>query len=407
LFKKNILLRLFQQLLQFAIGIIIARQLEPTGNGDFTLFITEASFAILLVGLSLESSITYFLAKQKLFLGQMINICLSIFVFQVILFFCIYFFFSFFLDYTPFYFQKNGIGLTWAFIFIFSYIIMNSCNAILAASNLFGRIMVGNIILQLSFFLFLFINIRTNSFTSIVTTDKIIPIYSFFIFLQSILSIITLLVTKGKDCTPQKLSNINKNEIIRYTFFVFSANVIQFLSYRMDIWFVDYYLNKNELGLYSLSTKVSQLWWVLPQVLSYLFFPLISSGKVAKEKFNKIIFQMLFFAIITAVVAIFIYPFFVKYLVGELYKESYDSFICLLPGVVFFSITILITTKLSANGLVNINFRVSLICFIFIFLLDIFLIPLYGINGAAIASSIAYMVSTIYVIYKYKNETTV
>jgi O-antigen/teichoic acid export membrane protein len=55
--------------------------------------------------------------------------------------------------------------------------------------------------------------------------------------------------------------------------------------------------------------------------------------------------------------------------------------------------------------MVNINLWVSLICFVFILLLDIFLIPLYGISGAAIASSIAYIVSTFYVIYKYKNET--
>ncbi len=406
MFKKNIFLRLFQQLLQFVIGLIIARQLEPNGNGNFTLFITEASLIILLVGFSLESTITYFLSKGKLLIGEMVSLCLSIFVFQAILFFSIYFFSIYFFNYNLFQIGGNIKGLNWGLLFVFSYIVMNSCNAILAASNLFGRIMIGNIVLQLCFFLLLFVNIRTNYFTSIVTADKIIPIYSLFIFLQSILSLITLLVTKGKDCIPQKILGINKNEILRFTFFVFSANVIQFLCYRMDIWFVDYYQNKNELGLYSLSTKVSQLWWVLPQIISYLFFPLISTSKITNGEFNIVILKMFGFGIITGIVAIFIYPFFIGYFVGELYEESYRSFIYLLPGVVFFSVNILIATKLSANGMVNINLYGSLVCFFFIILLDIFLIPSYGINGAAIASSIAYSASTTYVIYKYKNETT-
>jgi O-antigen/teichoic acid export membrane protein len=311
------------------------------------------------------------------------------------------------LEYKLFYIGENSAGFGWALMFVFSYIIMNSCNAILAASNLFGRIMSGNIILQLCFFLFLFINIRSSYFPSLITSEKIISIYSIFIFLQSMLSVIILFFTKGKDCIPKKLKNINKDEILRYAFFVFTANTIQFLCYRMDIWFVDYYQNKNELGLYSLSTKVSQLWWILPQIISYLFFPLMSAGKVSTNEFNKIIRKMLLLATISGVIAIFIYPFFVKYFVGELYEASYRSFTYLLPGVVFFSINILITAKLSASGMVNINLWVSLICFIIVLILDIILIPLYGISGAAIASSIAYAVSTLYVIYKYKNATAV
>lgn len=387
--------------MQFVIGIIIAKQLEPAGNGNFTLFITEGSLVILLLGFSLESTITYFLAKQKLLLGQMVTLCLSFLGFQIILFFCVYFSSLYFFNYNIFQIGENINGFNWGLLFVFSYIIMNSCNAILAASNLFARIMLGNIILQCCFFLFLFINIRTNYFASIVTADKIIPIYSFFIFLQSILSVITLLVTKGKDCIPQKLSGINKNEIIKYTFFVFLANVIQFLCYRMDIWFVDYYQNKNELGLYSLSTKVSQLWWVLPQILSYLFFPLLSAGKVSKDKFNRIIIQMLLFAMISAIVAIFIYPFFIKYFVGELYKDSYHSFIYLLPGVVFFSVNILLATKFSADGNVLYNLRISMACFIIVLLLDFLLIPTYSIEGAAVASTIAYSFSSIFAIFKF------
>jgi O-antigen/teichoic acid export membrane protein len=56
---------------------------------------------------------------------------------------------------------------------------------------------------------------------------------------------------------------------------------------------------------------------------------------------------------------------------------------------------------LAGIGQVNINRQGSVVCFVVILILDLVLIPKWGITGAAIASSVGYIVSTCYVVYKY------
>ena len=84
--KKNIFLRLVLQFIQFVVAILVARYLGASENGSFSLFITEAAFLILIIGFSFESSITYFLAKQKINVSNIIGLIVSLFVFQILFF---------------------------------------------------------------------------------------------------------------------------------------------------------------------------------------------------------------------------------------------------------------------------------------------------------------------------------
>jgi O-antigen/teichoic acid export membrane protein len=203
---------------------------------------------------------------------------------------------------------------------------------------------------------------------------------------------------------PSALKGIVSKEILWYTSVVFLGNFIQFLCYRMDIWFINYYHTKEEVGLYAFATKVSQLWWVMPQILAMFFFPLTAIKQYDKKYFNKILKALFLLSFLTAMAAVLIYRFFIQYFTGGEYFGSYLAFIFLLPGVVFFSINIVLAAKFAGEGKVNINLKASLLCFVTIVLSDICLIPKYGINGAAIASSIAYCCSSLFAIYKYKND---
>ncbi|MEI9946543.1 MAG: polysaccharide biosynthesis C-terminal domain-containing protein [Chitinophagaceae bacterium] len=53
------------------------------------------------------------------------------------------------------------------------------------------------------------------------------------------------------------------------------------------------------------------------------------------------------------------------------------------------------------KGRLYVNLAGSVICLFLVLLLDFWLIPGYGIKGAAIASSIAYTVSAIYQVWKF------
>lgn len=400
--KRHIFSKVLLQLLQFFTGLLIARNLGAEKNGVFSLFITEASFFILLVGLSFESTIIFFVTKKKITLPQINNLIIKLFGIQIIIFF---FAISLLLIFSKIVTYKNvvlDVGVFPVFLFVFSSIILNSVEAIFYANNIVYKY---NIYL-VSSYVILLIGFLINSFYSFINTSFIVSmiyVYTIFIFTLAIFSIVIMFLTfKNINLKISQNAKFNK-EIIKYTFIVFIANLIQFLCYKIDFWIIDYYGTKKQVGLYAIASKIAQLWWVMPLILASIFFPLISIGEINNNYFKKVLFKILIFSIITGILANFIYPYFIQTFVGNEFAESYFPFILLLPGVIFFSLNILLAAKYSGEGSVSINLKAAMFCFIIIFILDFTLIPKFGINGAAIASTIAYSSSTIYAIKQYNN----
>ncbi len=235
--------------------------------------------------------------------------------------------------------------------------------------------------------------------------DYFIPFYSLLITAQSVLILLVTFWTFRKTVKFESVSDIKFKEVGRYVLLVCTANIIQFLCYRMDIWFVDYYHSKNDVGLYAFASKISQMWWVLPQIFAGFFFPLAALKHSSMDIYKKTIVKILAFTLVTSFIAILLYPVFIKYFVGESYMGSFYPFVYLLPGVILFSVNILLAAKFAGDGNVAVNLVASTICFVIVLALDILLIPHFGIKGAAIASSIAYTCSSIFaILWFFKNE---
>jgi Na+-driven multidrug efflux pump len=82
-------------------------------------------------------------------------------------------------------------------------------------------------------------------------------------------------------------------------------------------------------------------------------------------------------------------------------------FLWLLPGVLGISISKIIAANLGGIGKPHYATYTSMITIALTILLDILMIPVYSIVGAAIASSIAYLFSTGLLIYWFSKETKI
>jgi O-antigen/teichoic acid export membrane protein len=385
--------------LQFLVALVIAKFLGASGNGSYALFITEASFFILLIGFSFESTITYFVAKKKLDISKSVSAILLLSVFQIFLFASIYFI-AYYLFQYHFFIEVNKNNINIGFVFIFSFIISNSFSAILFAHKLFQKYFVGGIFIQIFLLLLLLMNKYVIDYF-FFDANAIIVIFTGAAFLQALLAVVLVFYTFGKNFKFIGFKNIIDKEIVNYTLLVFVANVIQFLCYRMDIWFVDFFHTKQAVGQYAFATKIAQLWWVLPQILAAQFFPLLALKEQNVESFKRSIVYLLLISVTSGIIAVLVYPTIVRLTVGNDYIGSYYTFILLLPGVIFFSVNILLATKFSADGNAIYNLKISIACFIIALALNFLLIPKFGIEGAAIGSTIAYSFSSIFAIFKF------
>jgi O-antigen/teichoic acid export membrane protein len=105
--------------------------------------------------------------------------------------------------------------------------------------------------------------------------------------------------------------------------------------------------------------------------------------------------------IIIGLTLFFTSQFFIPLLFGKNYAESVELFNILLPGVILFCIATILASWFAGHNKLRINLGGSLLCLIVIAALDLWLIPLKGMKGAAIASSIGYGATAIYFMIVY------
>ncbi len=199
-------------------------------------------------------------------------------------------------------------------------------------------------------------------------------------------------------------------EVIRYSFPSYLANMTQFLNYRLDIFFVSYFIGIKGVGLYSLAVGIAQLLWLVSGATSQVLFPNVAASTdilIAQQRTARIARLSLWMSIILAVGVALSGNTLLPLVFGIAFDESVPALMWLLPGVTIFSVANVIGSYLAGIGKPHLNFAVALIGLIATIIFDFILIPWFGIVGAAMASSISYLTTTLAIVVIFARETKI
>ena len=176
---------------------------------------------------------------------------------------------------------------------------------------------------------------------------------------------------------------------------------------RIDILFIAYFLGAEQVGYYAVSVSVAEILLALPDAISLPFLP-IRMGMDWSEasSFSPFVIKyvfliMIFVCGITAFIgktAIFI-------LYGREFYPAVGPMLYLLPGILVLSIYQFLKAdiySLNRPGFISIVSLVTMTCNL---VLNYLMIPQYGINGAAISSSISYAISVLIVFVFFLRKT--
>jgi O-antigen/teichoic acid export membrane protein len=90
---------------------------------------------------------------------------------------------------------------------------------------------------------------------------------------------------------------------------------------------------------------------------------------------------------------------------GEAFRPSIMALLCILPGIVVFSIATVLAAFIAGKGKPHLNLMVSGLSLVVTIALDFLLIPKLNIVGAALASTASYSLSAFMLIGFFKRET--
>jgi O-antigen/teichoic acid export membrane protein len=105
--------------------------------------------------------------------------------------------------------------------------------------------------------------------------------------------------------------------------------------------------------------------------------------------------------VVLAVLLLLVSPFFIPFIFGIDFIDAVYPFIILLPGVIIFTLTTILAAYFAGINRQDINLKISFFCFFTIFIGDLILVPKYGMEGAAVASCIGYILSGVSSLYVF------
>lgn len=184
------------------------------------------------------------------------------------------------------------------------------------------------------------------------------------------------------------------------------SEVTQFFNFRLDLFVIAFFLNLEHVGVYSIAVSISQILWNLPFALGTVIFSQSATSdanamnSITPRACRTITGLTSFFAICL----LFSGPF-VLSIFGSGYASAITPLRLLLPGVIAYGIGHVLHIDLAGRGRPEIGTIGSLISFGFTVVLDFLLIPAFAISGAAIASTLAYIGSTLFILISFCSIT--
>lgn len=384
----------------FVINIIIARHFEATVSGAIYFLSSIYALVLLISSLSIESGIIYFAAKKGIPAARLFNFSvLWSFLIGLLTFFIVYYFFR-----DAYREMAFPLLLFSSVFYITGNLLITYCAGFFYAQNDFK--IPNLIIIAGTLLLILLIPYGGHALVPAITDENYFYIYFGSFFVQGICMALAVWIRFIKGSVFQFLSAAQFKNLLRYCGLAFTGNLVFFLLYRIDYFFVEKYSTAVELGNYIQVSKLVHLFFILPTILASAVFPITAGGqKEGIQMILTLLSRTLFFmymvvCLVLAVVGQWLFPF----VFGESFTAMYQPFLYLIPGILALSGIFTLTAYFAGKNRISVNIYGSVLAMVVILAGDILFIPAYGIRAAALVSSAGYIVYQIYVIAIFKKE---
>lgn len=184
------------------------------------------------------------------------------------------------------------------------------------------------------------------------------------------------------------------------------GNIVQLLNYRLDFFLVSSFLGPAALAVYSVAVMVGESLWQLSNSMAVVLFPRVAALAGNEDERRRILGTAsrvaLGMTLSVALVVGLTAHLWVPRFFGVAYTEAASVIRLLLPGVVLFTVQVVLSSGIAGAGFPEWNSYVAAVSLVLSVALDVWMIPRYGIPGAAIASSLTYGTSTLLTIWNYR-----
>ena len=177
------------------------------------------------------------------------------------------------------------------------------------------------------------------------------------------------------------------------------SNMMTFLIYRADVWLLNFFLGPLQTGIYVVAVQLAERVWTLSRSVVPILLPEVAqlhADDAQRKVLTPAVGRLTFVGtLISAALLTLLTKALIHFLFGSEYGAGAAAVFWLLPGITLFALSSVYAGDLAARGRPELNMYLSFGVVALNIILNLLLIPRLGIQGAAIATSIAYSADTI------------
>ena len=174
---------------------------------------------------------------------------------------------------------------------------------------------------------------------------------------------------------------------------------------RADLLVVNHYRGAAEAGVYSVASQFALMLMLLPSVIATLLFPRVTNEQDERGETTCLVSRYATFVMFLCCLAAVPFSLLLPVIYGPAFAESTKLLLILLPGVYLIGLESVLVQHFNALGLPRAIPLYWLVTLVLNLMLVFALVPRYGAQGAAIASTISYAAIFGLVALRFQNST--
>ncbi len=173
-----------------------------------------------------------------------------------------------------------------------------------------------------------------------------------------------------------------------------AGQLMQYLNLRLDSFIVNFFVGTAAVGVYSVSVTIGNLLWMLPQSVVFVLFPTVAnSDPHTMNRLTGSVFRTALWLLTAGAVGLAVVSYWaIEWLYGAEFRGAYPALLLLLPGVILLGVARILMNDSLGRGFPHYYSYTTVLGLVLTVGGNLWFIPRFGIEGAAISSSVAYTV---------------
>jgi O-antigen/teichoic acid export membrane protein len=225
--------------------------------------------------------------------------------------------------------------------------------------------------------------------------------YLYGLYISYIFAFLTSLILILSSFKKREILGSGKviRELVQLGSVMQLGNILQFFNYRLSYYFIEFFLSRAAVGVYSVGVQLSESIWLIAKSIHMVQYTRISNEKdenyAAKLTLNLVKISFILTLLSLILIMVLLQLFFSLIFKPEFQQVPVIMY-TLAAGILTFSISIILSPYFSGMGKPIHNTISAAIGLVFTLVLSLVLIPKMKLPGAALAATVSYIASTLY-----------